>query len=94
MTDSEQIIKSKETKIKEWYKAAYPHDEFVEHIKDDVTFWDLFEAMDNYQNVYETIFVNPILGDSIIRERCFQWLAETMDVEYEYINEQWLTCKG
>lgn len=77
-----------ETKIKDWYIKEYPDDiEMGEEMNDNVTFQDLFEALDNYQDVYE------VLGgesDSIVRERCFSKLAELMDVDYNYIYEQWL----
>ena len=79
-----------ERKIKEWYKNAYPSDPCGEDIDEDVTFQDLFDALDHYKDVYAVIFGNPVLGDSIVRERCFRELASIMDVDYGYIYDQWL----
>ena len=75
------------TKIKEWYMKEYPTDELLgAEIDDDVTFEDLFEALENYKDVYKTLGVE----DSIVRERVFDKLAIVMNVDYGYIHEQWL----
>ena len=55
----------------------------------DVTFEDVFRTLDNYKSVYKLIGVY----DSIVRERIFSMLAVIMDVEYDYIYDQWLACK-
>lgn len=76
-----------ETKIKEWYVKEYPNDEVGATLDEDATFQDLFDALDNYEDVYD------VLGgesDSIVRERCFSKLAEIMKVDYNYIYEQWI----
>ena len=76
-----------ETKIKEWYIQEYPTDEVGETLNEESTFKDLYEALDNYEDIYD------ILGgeaDSIVRERCFEKLAEIMQVGYDYIYEQWI----
>ena len=75
-----------ETKIKEWYVKEYPNDEVGATLDEEATFQDLFDALDNYEDVYE------VLGgesDSIVRERCFSKLAEIMEVDYTYIYDQW-----
>lgn len=74
------------TKIKEWYMTEYPDDELGEEMNKDVTFYDLFVVLDTYKSVYDTLNV----WDSIIRERVFSKLAEVMNVDYDYIYEQWL----
>lgn len=74
------------TKIKEWYMTEYPDDELGEEMNKDVTFYDLFVVLDTYKSVYDTLNV----WDSIIRERVFGKLAEIMNVDYNYIYEQWL----
>lgn len=77
-----------ETKIKEWYMKEYETDEIGETLNEESTFEDLYEALDNHEDVYD------ILGgdaDSIVRERCFSKLAEIMEVDYNYIYEQWLS---
>ena len=71
-------------KIKEWYMKEYPTDELGAEINNEITFKDLFVALD--KDVYEVLGV----GDSIIRERCFEKLAEIMNVDYDYIFEKWL----
>ena len=72
--------------IKKWYLETYPEDELGIHLNDNITFEGLFETLDNYKCVYE------FLGnaDSVIRERCFKELAKIMEVDYDYIYEQWL----
>lgn len=75
-----------ETKIKEWYVKEYPNDEVGATLDEEATFQDLFNALDNYEDVYD------VLGgesDSIVRERCFSKLAEIMEVDYTYIYDQW-----
>ena len=77
-----------ETKIKEWYMKEYETDEIGETLNEESTFEDLYEALDNHEDVYD------ILGgdaDSIVRERCFGKLAEIMQVDYNYIYGQWLS---
>lgn len=73
--------------VKEWYRGEYSTDDLVEEIKDTVTFADIFEALDNYEDIYEVIG-NGI--DSIVRERIFNKLATLMEVDYDYIYDQWL----
>lgn len=72
--------------IKQWYCNQYPEDEMGEEINPEITFEDLFDVLDNYQDVYEALGV----GDSIVRERVFDRLATIMGVEYDYIYEQWM----
>lgn len=74
------------TKIREWYMATYPTDDVGEEINADITFYDLFKALDTYKDVYDTLGVT----DSLIRERAFEKLAEIMDVGYNYIYNQWV----
>ena len=54
--------------IREWYLTTYS-DKLGVEINRGVTFKDLFECLDSYEDVYE------LLGDGIdtvIRERCFE----------------------
>ena len=73
-------------KIKEWYIKEYPTDELGIEINNDITFYDLFVVLDTYKDVYEALNV----WDSIVRERVFGKLAEIMNVDYDYVYEQWL----
>lgn len=72
--------------VREWYLSEYTEDEEGKNIKENITFYDVFYALDRYKDIYETI------GDvdSIVRERIFQKLAEIMGVDYDYVYEQWL----
>lgn len=72
--------------VKEWYRGEYPTDDLVEEIKDTVTFEDIFEALDNYRDIYNEIGTT----DSLVRERIFNRLATLMEVDYDYIYDQWL----
>ena len=78
--------KCKQLKIKDWYKGEYPTDNLGDRIKEDTTFYDIFYALDNYKDIYDIIGVT----DSLARERIFEKLAELMEVDYDYIYDQWL----
>lgn len=73
-------------KIKEWYTKEYASDDLGEELNENITFMDLFETLDRHKDVYELIGVS----DSIVRERLFEKLAEIMEVDYDYIYEQWI----
>ena len=74
------------TKLKEWYTTNYPSDELGAEINPDSTFQNLFDALDQYRDVYEVIGV----GDSLVRERLFESLAEITGYDYQIIYEQWM----
>lgn len=74
------------TRIKEWYMNTYPTDDLGADINPNITFYDMFVVLDTYKDVYEALNV----GDSLIRERVFSELAKIMDVDYDYIYQQWL----
>jgi hypothetical protein len=76
------------TSIKEAYELCFPEDELGKELN-DVTFEQLFNTLDNYESVYDFIGVY----DSVIRERLFSMLSVIMDVEYDYIYDQWMLCK-
>ena len=71
--------------IKSWYKSNYPTDELGDELN-DVTFDELFNALDRKKNVYEFIG----LTDSMVRERLFERLAGISEMPYSYIYDQWL----
>ena len=77
---------SLKTKIRNWYHSTYPTDDMWEDIDRNVTFDDVFEALDNYKDIYETIGAE----DSLVRERVFKQLAEIMGVDYDYVYDQWM----
>lgn len=74
------------TKLKEWYTTNYPDDELGAEINPDPTFQNLFNALDQYRDVYEVIGV----GDSLVRERLFEGLAMIAGYDYQTIYEQWM----
>ena len=74
------------TKLKEWYTTNYPDDELGAEINPDATFQNLFDALDQYRGVYEIIGV----GDSLVRERLFEGLADVTHYDYDTIYNQWL----
>ena len=75
-------------KIREFYLKAFPTDELGIEINPTATFDGLFKVLDNYGDVYEYIGV----GDSLVRERCFEKLSEIMGVNYDYVYNQWLAA--
>lgn len=79
---------TKDTSIKEWYIREYPTDELGEEMNEKITFEDLFYVLDNRKSVYDNLGA----FDSIIRERVFSKLAEIMQVDYDYIYNQWLNA--
>lgn len=74
------------TELRDWYVNNFPNDELGLMISGANTFYDLFLALDCYQDVYKLIGV----GDSIIRERLFHGLADCIGTDYEYVYSQWL----
>lgn len=80
-------------KIKEWYLKEYSTDSVGNDLLDNITFYDLFYALDRRKDIYITLFGSEDLGDSLVRERIFEKLAEIMGVDYNYIYEQWLLCE-
>ena len=72
--------------IKKWYLRSYPKDEMGEELNDTVTFKDLWDALNGKNDVYEIIGV----GDSLIRERLFEYLALLYNVDYDVVYKKWL----
>ena len=83
---------SEYSRIKEWYLKEYSSDSLGNQLLDSTTFYDLFYEKKKKKDIYTTLFGNEELGDSLIRERVFEKLAEIMGVDYNYIYEQWLLC--
>lgn len=74
--------------IKEFYAKAYPTDDMVNDMDNNITFQQVLNELikGNGYNFYEVIGVH----DSLIRERVFSRLSEIMNLEYEYIYKLWL----
>ena len=75
-----------QSKIREWYKWAYPTDELGNTINQNATFQDAFECLQVGFNFYAFLGVD----DSLVRERVFDALAVLMGCSYDHIYYQWL----
>jgi hypothetical protein len=74
-----------DTCVRSWYISTFPNDELGVELN-WITFGELSKVLDERKDVYAALGV----GDSLVRERVFQKLAEIMNVEYRYVYEQWL----
>jgi hypothetical protein len=72
--------------IKKWYIRSYPTDDLGEELNDTNTFTDLWNSIHKGKNVYNIMGV----GDSVIRERLFEYLSLIYDVDYSYVYNKWL----
>ena len=73
-------------KIKTWYAQAYPTDDVGLTLDPDVTFADLYHALQAGTCVYATL---GGIADSIVRERVFAALADFLDVDSNHIYNLW-----
>ena len=73
-------------KIKGFYLCVYPTDELGVELNENSTFVGLLNCLYEGNDVYEYIGV----GDSIIRERLFERLAEELSSSYDYVYNLWL----
>lgn len=71
--------------IRDWYTSAYPDDDLGMNLS-DISFRDLYTGISQGLDVYDRIGV----GDSIVRERLFERLAELKSVPYNTIRDMWL----
>jgi len=72
--------------IKEFYLEAFPTDELGVEINENATFIGLYHELLIGGDPYEYIGV----GDSVIRERLFEKLANIIDTSYGYVYNLWL----
>ena len=72
--------------IQTFYCDAYPTDELGPEINRNANFAGLLHALYMGCDVYQYIGVD----DSIVRERCFIELADSLNVDYEYIFNLWI----
>lgn len=80
----EQLTKS--ISVKSWYNETFPDDELGNEINPDITFYDMFRALDTYKDIYALLGVD----DSVVRERVFYELDELLEAPKGYCYEQWL----
>lgn len=75
--------------IKNWYIKNYPSDELGTTLSPNITFLDLNNLLNSGKgkDIYEFL---GCYSDSIIRERCFQKLAELTNKDYSEIYYKWL----
>ena len=71
--------------IGKWYGENFPTDDLATSINPNATFQMLYDALAT-DNVYCVIGV----ADSVVRERCFEKLAEIMKVDYSVIHNKWV----
>ena len=71
--------------VKAFYLAKYSTEDLGQGIDSNINFKMVFECLDSYGNIYDLIGV----CDSLVRERIFEALAKAMNVEYNYIYQQW-----
>lgn len=72
--------------IKEFYLSNYPTDELGVELNETPTLAGLLNQLIVGGDVYRYIGV----GDSVIRERLFERLAEELEVSYDYVYNLWL----
>lgn len=72
--------------IREFYLSNYPTDELGVEINENATFAGLITELFGGHDVYKYIGV----GDSIIRERCFEELATQLNKPYDFVYDMWL----
>ena len=72
--------------IREFYLENYPTDDLGLELNETPTFAGLLNQLIVGGDVYRYIGV----GDSIIRERLFERLAEELNVKYDYVYNLWL----
>ena len=85
-------IQKLDISIKKWYIENYPNDDLGTTLSSTVTFLDLNNLLNSGKgdDVYE------LLGgyaDSVIRERCFEKLAELTKQNYNAIYNKWLNLE-
>ncbi len=72
--------------IREYYLETYPTDDLGLELNPTPTFAGLLNQLIIGGDVYRYIGV----GDSLIRERLFERLAEELNVKYDYVYNLWI----
>jgi len=72
--------------IKEYYMNQYPTDELGVEINEKATFVGLVTELFARNDVYDYIGV----GDSLIRERLFEELANQLNKPYDFVYDMWM----
>ena len=72
--------------IREFYLETYPTDELGLQLNETPTFPGLLNQLIVGGDIYRYIGVS----DSVVRERLFEKLAESINVSYDYVYNLWL----
>jgi len=72
--------------IRNYYVNEFPTDNLGLELNETPTFPGLLNKLIVGEDVYRYIGVT----DSVIRERLFEKLAETLNVKYDYVYNLWL----
>lgn len=75
--------------VRDWYMHAFPEDELGSRISPELTFDAALEAVPRGSGFYDALGV----GDSVVRERVFEELADRNGLTYEDVYEAWLDGK-
>jgi hypothetical protein len=79
-----------DVKIKDWYMKNYPNDDLGEELNDEVTFENMWNEDYKKYDIYQVMGV----GDSLIRERLFEHLAEIKGVSYDVVYKKLFLSDG
>ena len=79
-----------DVKIKDWYMKNYPTDDLGKELNDEVTFEDMWNEDYKKYDIYQVMGV----GDSLIRERLFEHLAEIKGVSYDVVYRKLFSTDG
>ena len=91
VSEEEKVVETSDedelnSSVKEWYLNSFDVDNLGSEISENVTFGDVMRCLEEHNDFYECIGV----GDSVIRERVFEKLAEILNVEPLTVYYQWL----
>ena len=87
VTESVGNNSNKKVKVADWYAEKYPDDADVMYGANDIALGDIIPYMLDYdKDFYEIVGV----GDSVVRERIFEELANIYGVSYDDIYNLWL----
>lgn len=84
---------NKNSKVKEWYKSEFPDDDYGNYIRDELTFKDVYRALEDGKDMYDAIF-DPASGhfDSVVRERIFYMLPEIYtELDDDKVYNMWMS---
>lgn len=78
--------------IRKYYVEKFPTDELGLDINPFATFEGLLNCLQS--KVKEDVYKYIDVSDSLIRERCFEGLAEILGCEYNLIYDLWMSSEN